>query len=275
MDISQLACVPCAAVSRLFYSQISGFVIAIVTPSASWGNEIGSRSHKLPVLRAEVANSSWVTIAMTWLFIWLPFSFRVLFLTLLKTKNNLKKKNLSCHLGTGGAYQNCCWCFSSHEFNFANGWCTSDLQECPFGSHLKVIHVSFLPHVYQLNNISVFLGSFFFRCFNEIASFDDLNSLLVSHYLILIPTQTSVSTRCLMIFLSLQELHTWTFGLCFPVNRWELGFAIKAWTYPSRSWRLAAKSAYWSINKSIYKPKHIHHLMKSLCLCKHIVEQLG
>jgi len=24
-----------------------------------------------------------------------------------------------------------------------------------------------------------------------------------------------------------KELHTWTFGLCFPVNRWELGIAIK------------------------------------------------
>ncbi len=102
MDISQLACVPCAAVSRLFYGQISGFVIAIVTPSASWGNKIGSRSHKLPVLRAEVANSSWVTIAMTWLFIWLPFSFRVLFLTLLKTKNNLKKNNYHATWERGG-----------------------------------------------------------------------------------------------------------------------------------------------------------------------------
>lgn len=55
-------CVPLSAIC--FTDKSSGFVIAIVTPSASWGNKIGSRSHKLPALSAEVANSSWVTIAM-------------------------------------------------------------------------------------------------------------------------------------------------------------------------------------------------------------------
>lgn len=50
--------------------------------------------------------------------------------------------------------------------------------------------------------------------------------MLVSHYLILILTQ-NLRFNETFEFLSLQELHTWTFGLCFPVNRWELGIAIK------------------------------------------------
>ena len=195
-----VSCVPLSAIC--FPDKSSGFVIAIVTPSASWGNKIGSRSHKLPALRAEVANSSWVTIAM---------------------KDNFSK--LSCH-----SERDCCCFFPSHEFNSATSF--------------------FSPmSINKTQQDLCILGKLFFGCFHEIASFDvtdhlisDLNSMLVSHYLILIPTQ-NLRFNETFEFLSLQELHTWTFGLCFPVNRWELGIAIKAWTYPSRSWRLAAKKS--------------------------------